>query len=53
MKETMLYISITLLGLYIIYLYFHFKILKCYAKAMLKEPNPNDIICLIVKGEKE
>ena len=53
MKETVLYIGLILLGLYFTYLYFTWKMLRIYAKTILSEHNPNNIICLIVKGDKK
>lgn len=53
MKETMLYIGILLLILYITYLYFHWRCLRQYAKVTLSEPNPNNVICLVVKNNKK
>jgi len=53
MKETLLYISITILWLLIMYLYFYWKSLKYFAKTMLSEPNPNNIICLVIKKTED
>jgi len=52
MNET-IYIGIILLCLYITYLYFTLKIIRSYAKKVLSNSNPNDVICLIIEGDNE
>lgn len=53
MKETMLYIPLLLLILYIMYLYFHWRGIRHYAKVTLNHPSPYDVICLVVKNNKK
>ena len=51
MKETMLYLCIIISIYWITYLYFHWKCIRHYAKTTLSEPNPRDVICLVIKKE--
>lgn len=53
MKETMLYVGILLLILYITYLYFNWRCMRIYAKVMLSDQSPDDVICLVVKNNKK
>ena len=52
MNESLLIIGVTLLALFITYLFFSFRCMKYYAKTMLSKPDPNDVICLVVKNDE-